>query len=61
MWNGILATNADFVAEAARALVDQLPASGDRLRDADAIAQLFSQARIGRERLDASIRVTSNS
>jgi prephenate dehydrogenase len=61
MWNGILATNADFVAEAARALVDQLPASGDRLRDADAIAQLFSQARIGRERLDASIRITSNS
>jgi prephenate dehydrogenase len=61
MWNGILATNADFVAEAARALVDRLPASGNRLRDADAIAQLFSQARIGRERLDASIRVTSNS
>jgi prephenate dehydrogenase len=61
MWNGILATNADFVAEAARALVDRLPASGDRLRDADGIAQLFSQAKMGRERLDASMRVTSNS
>jgi prephenate dehydrogenase len=53
LWKGILATNADFVAEAARDLVERLPASRDRLSDAAAIDELFAEANQGRARLDA--------
>ncbi|MGE5832941.1 MAG: prephenate dehydrogenase [Acidobacteriota bacterium] len=61
LWNGILATNADFIAEAARALVARLPASGDQLTDAGGISRLFAQAKQGRERLDVASRATSDS
>jgi prephenate dehydrogenase len=54
LWNGILATNADFVAEAARALVARLPASSHQLSDAGGITRLFAQAKQGRERLDST-------
>jgi prephenate dehydrogenase len=52
VWKGILATNADFVAEAARELAERLPASRDRLADAGLIDELFSGANRGRARLD---------
>jgi prephenate dehydrogenase len=53
VWKGILATNADFVAEAARQLVERLPASRDRLADESVIDELFSGANHGRARLDS--------
>jgi prephenate dehydrogenase len=53
LWKGILATNADFVAEAARELVARLPASRDRVADAAVIDELFAGANDGRARLDA--------
>jgi prephenate dehydrogenase len=52
LWRGILATNADFVAEAARDLVERLPASRDRLSDGSIIDELFAGANHGRARLD---------
>jgi prephenate dehydrogenase len=54
VWRGILSTNADFVAEAARALVEHLPASRERLADARVIDDLFAHANQGRARLDGT-------
>jgi prephenate dehydrogenase len=61
VWTGILSTNADFVAEAARALVERLPVSPDRLADAGLFDELFSQANRGRARLDAVVQPASDS
>jgi prephenate dehydrogenase len=61
VWTGILSTNADFVAEAARALVERLPASRERLADAGLIDELFSQANRSRARLDAALPAASDS
>jgi prephenate dehydrogenase len=52
VWKGILATNADFVAEAARSLVERLPVSPDRVADAAAIDEGFAGANQARARLD---------
>ncbi|HYN07908.1 MAG TPA: prephenate dehydrogenase/arogenate dehydrogenase family protein [Vicinamibacterales bacterium] len=61
VWKGILATNADFVAEAARALVAHLPASREQLADARVIDDLFTQANQGRARLDGTRPPASDS
>jgi prephenate dehydrogenase len=52
VWKGILATNADFVAEAARSLVEHLPVSPDRVADAAVIDEGFAGANQARARLD---------
>jgi prephenate dehydrogenase len=44
MWQGILETNADYVAEAARDLVAQLPAAASALLDARAMELAFGKA-----------------
>ena len=54
VWKGILATNADFVAEAARSLVEHLPVSPDRVADAAVIDEGFAGANQARARLDGS-------
>jgi prephenate dehydrogenase len=52
LWKGILATNADFIAEAAQSFVAHLPVSADRVADAAAIDERFGHASDARARLD---------
>ena len=52
VWKGILATNADFIAEAAQSLVAHLPVSPDRVADAASIDEGFAYANEARARLD---------
>ncbi len=61
VWRGILATNADFVAEAARSLLERLPASPDRLADAAVIDELFATANQARARLERVLAPASDS
>jgi hypothetical protein len=49
LWQGILAHNADFVAEALRAFVAQLPAPAEASR-AEWVSAAFDRARTARER-----------
>ncbi len=51
LWAGILDSNADFVAEAARTLAAALTALGDRLDDRSATIDLFARAGEWRRRL----------
>ncbi len=44
IWRGILATNADYIAEALRALADALPLAGDKLIDPAGIDTMFQKA-----------------
>jgi prephenate dehydrogenase len=44
VWRGILSTNADYVAEAVRTLIDRLPADAPALADVTAIDALFRRA-----------------
>jgi prephenate dehydrogenase len=44
VWRGIVATNADFIAEAASALIAMLPATPDQLADSARIEECFRQA-----------------
>jgi prephenate dehydrogenase len=44
VWRGILATNADYIAQALRALVATLPADASSLANAAGIEALFAQA-----------------
>jgi prephenate dehydrogenase len=53
IWEGILATNADYIAEAASALVAALPATDRDLRDAPSVAHLFQSAHDWLGRLSA--------
>jgi prephenate dehydrogenase len=45
LWRGILASNADFVAEAAAALAGRLPSSQDEIRTWSSVEALFDRAR----------------
>jgi len=49
LWQGILAHNADFVAEALAAFIAHLPAPSDAAR-AEWVASAFERARAARER-----------
>jgi hypothetical protein len=44
VWQGILATNADYIAEAAAALRAALPATIPELEDGARVSELFAQA-----------------
>jgi prephenate dehydrogenase len=44
IWRGILATNADYIAEALRALAGALPIAGGQLAESARIEQLFQKA-----------------
>lgn len=45
VWQGILATNADFIADALGAIAEKLPTSSQALLDAPAVRALFDRAR----------------
>lgn len=45
VWQGILQTNADFIAEALTAIATKLPTSSQALMDAPAVKELFDKAR----------------
>lgn len=45
VWQGILQTNADFIAEALAAIATKLPTSSQALMDAPAVKDLFDRAR----------------
>jgi prephenate dehydrogenase len=51
VWQGILATNADYIAEALDAFTRVLPSTLHEVRDPDRIEQLFAEARMWRDRL----------
>jgi prephenate dehydrogenase len=53
IWEGILSTNADYVAEAASALVAALPTTPRDLRDAPKVTRLFQSAHDWLDRLSA--------
>jgi prephenate dehydrogenase len=50
IWQGILESNADFVAEAVAALSEDLGALGHRLDEADEVARAFDAGRLARDR-----------
>ncbi|MGE3344428.1 MAG: prephenate dehydrogenase dimerization domain-containing protein, partial [Vicinamibacterales bacterium] len=45
VWQGVLDTNADFIAEALTAIATKLPTSSQALLDAPSVQALFEQAR----------------
>ena len=49
IWQGILDTNADFIADALQALAAKLPTSSEALMDAPSVKALFERARALRE------------
>jgi prephenate dehydrogenase len=49
IWQGILDTNADFIADALQALAAKLPTSSEALMDAPSVKALFERARELRE------------
>ncbi len=55
VWQGVLDTNADFIADALKAIAGQLPASATALMDAPAVRALFDRARAWKERLGGDV------
>ena len=55
VWRDILATNADFVAEAARAFTEHLPATKAMLADDTAVDRLFTRGRAAREETERGL------